>query len=144
MLFRSPEICRRLSLEIAEAAAIANLPEATDFVAKLHKLGIRATLGDFGAGTAALGYLRGLKADSLKIDAQFSKSLAKDPMARAMLRCFVEVAQTLGIPTTAVAVDDPATLFALRNLGVDFAQGPLIGQPVAIGDLSRTLSRSAV
>ena len=139
-----PEICRRLSLEMAEAAAITNLPEATDFVAQLHKLGIRATLGDFGAGTAALGYLRGLKADSLKIDAQFSKSLAKDPMARAMLRCFVEVAQTLGIPTTAVAVDDPATLFALRNLGVDFAQGPLIGQPVAIGDLSRTLSRSAV
>ncbi len=127
-----PNLCQRLIIEITETSAVGNLVNASLFIEQLHALAVRVSLDDFGAGTASFGYLRALKVDCLKIDGQFVQGLLKDPLSRATVRCFTEVAAVLGIPTVAEYVDRPELLEALNSLGVDFVQGHLIGQPVPI------------
>lgn len=129
-----PNLCQRLVLEITETSAVDNLVGASLFIEQLHALGVRVSLDDFGAGTASFGYLRALKVDCLKIDGQFVQGLLNDPLSQVTVRCFTEVAQVLGIPTVAEYVDHPDILAALKPLGVTFAQGFLISQPIPIDD----------
>jgi diguanylate cyclase (GGDEF)-like protein/PAS domain S-box-containing protein len=124
-----PGICQRLEIEITETSAVANLVDAAHFIEQLHALGVRVSLDDFGAGSSSFGYLRALKVDCLKIDGQFVQGLATDPLSRAMVRCFVDVAEVLGVPTIAEYVDRPELLEVLREMRVDFAQGYLLGKP---------------
>ena len=123
------EICAKLDIEITETSVVANLPAAARFIEQLHGLGVRVSLDDFGAGAASFGYLRALRVDSLKIDGQFVQTLSSDPLSRAAVRCFVDVARVLGVPTIAEYVDRPELMAMLRDMGVDFAQGFLFGKP---------------
>ncbi len=127
-----PNLCQRLTIEITETSAVGNLVNASLFIEQLHALGVRVSLDDFGAGTASFGYLRALKVDCLKIDGQFVQGLLDDPLSRATVRCFTEVAAVLGIPTVAEYVDRDEILVELKALGVSFVQGHLIAQPVPI------------
>ena len=124
-----PDICARLSLEITETAAVANVADAALFIEQMHTLGVRVALDDFGAGAASFGYLRALKVDSLKIDGQFIKGLQTDPISNVTVKCFIELARILGIPTVAEFVDQPELMAAVKALGIDFAQGYLIAKP---------------
>jgi EAL domain-containing protein (putative c-di-GMP-specific phosphodiesterase class I) len=129
-----PNLCERLVMEITETSAVDNLVAATMFIEQLHALGVRVSLDDFGAGTASFGYLRALKVDCLKIDGQFVQGLLDDPLSKVTVRCFIEVAELLGIPTVAEYVDHPDLIEELKVLGVTFAQGFLIAKPVPIND----------
>jgi len=126
------EICKRLIFEITETAAIGHLATAANFIEQLHSIGIRVALDDFGAGTASFGYLRALKVDLLKIDGQFVKNLDGDPLAEVTIRCFVEIAKTLGIEIVAEWVDRPSLVDQLTNMGVDHLQGFHIARPLPI------------
>jgi diguanylate cyclase len=133
-----PAICSRLSLEITETAAVANIADASYFIEQVHALGVRVALDDFGAGAASFGYLRALKVDSLKIDGQFVKGLQTDPISNVTVRCFIELARIMGIPTVAEFVDHPDILAAVVALGVDFAQGFLISKPQPLAEFCAT------
>ena len=132
-----PEICARLSLEITETAAVANVADASLFIEQVHALKVRVALDDFGAGAASFGYLRALQVDSLKIDGQFIKGLQTDPISSVTVKCFIELARILGIPTVAEFVDHPDLLAAVKALGIDFAQGYLIARPQPLPDFCR-------
>jgi len=108
-----PLLCQCLTIEITETSALDNHLNALAFIAQLHGLGV----DDFGAGAASFGYLRALKVGCLKIDGQFVQGLLNDPLSRATVRCFTEVAQVLGIPTVAECVDHPDIPAALLELG---------------------------
>ena len=132
-----PEICSRLSLEITETAAVANVADAALFIEQVHALQVRVALDDFGAGAASFGYLRALKVDSLKIDGQFIKGLQTDPISNVTVKCFIELARILGISTVAEFVDQPDLLAAVKALGIDFAQGYLIAKPQPLSAMFR-------
>ena len=136
-------VCAHLGFEFTETAAITNLSDASHFIDAVHDLGLTVSLDDFGAGTASFGYLHNLKVDCLKIDGQFVQGLIRDPLARATVRCFVDVSKALGIPTVAEFVDTPDLLEAVRALGVDYAQGYLFGKPVDVAALLESRAPSA-
>lgn len=122
-------VLERLCLEVTETAAVTNLADAADFITAMRALGIRVALDDFGAGASSFGYLKSLPVDYLKIDGQFIRDLLEDPLDAAAVRCFVEVAQVVGVKTVAEFVDNPAVLEALRHMQVDYAQGYLLHKP---------------
>ena len=124
-----PDLCSRLSFEVTETAAVANMTDASLFIEHLHSLGVRVALDDFGAGATSFAYLRTIKADILKIDGQFVQGLLTDDLSQVTIRCFVDSAKVLGMSTVAEYVDHPALLDMVRDLGVDFAQGFLLGKP---------------
>ncbi|GAP66175.1 PAS sensor diguanylate cyclase and phophodiesterase [Mizugakiibacter sediminis] len=134
-----PFICRkldetgvraeRITFEITETAAIANVEATREMVAQLRQLGCRFALDDFGAGFASYSYLKELRVDVLKIDGTFIRNLADDPMDQVLVRSMVDIARALGKQTVAEFVGDQRTLELLGHYGVDYAQGFYVGRP---------------
>ncbi|MDB5730191.1 MAG: bifunctional diguanylate cyclase/phosphodiesterase, partial [Variovorax sp.] len=129
---------RKLCFEITETAAITHLADANAFIADMRSLGVRIALDDFGAGASSFGYLKALPVDYLKIDGQFVRDLVQDPLDRATVRCFHEVARVMGVKTIAEFVTDDDILAELRDIGIHFAQGYLVHRPEPLDVLMQT------
>ncbi len=67
--------------------------------------------------------------DFLKIDGEFVKALADNPIDKLVIEAVVRIAQGLGKRTIAEFVEDETTLEILRRSGVDLVQGFGIGRP---------------
>jgi EAL domain-containing protein (putative c-di-GMP-specific phosphodiesterase class I) len=128
-----PAIRRKLVLEITETAVVTNRRDAVRFITQVRGMGCRVALDDFGAGASSFGYLKTLPVDMLKIDGEFIRGLATDPLDAAAVRCFVEVARALGLKTVAEFVETPDVLELLEQMRVDFVQGYLIHRPAPLG-----------
>jgi len=122
----------RICLEVTETAAIANLSHAIAFLADLQARGFRFALDDFGSGLSSFAYLKNLPVDFLKIDGGFVRDMCADPIDRAMVHAINEIGHTMGIRTIAEYVEDGATLAALRDIGVDYAQGHHVASPAPL------------
>lgn len=120
----------RLCFEITEAAVIANLASAQQFLFGVRRLGCRAALDDFGAGVGSFAFLRELAVDFLKIHGGLVRRAVEDPVARAMVESIHRISRALGIETIAKWVESEETLDALRRVGVDYAQGYWLGSPL--------------
>lgn len=118
-----------LCFEITETAVISNLTSASHLIASLRDMGCRFALDDFGVGLSSFGYLKNLAVDYLKLDGCFIKNMTKDSIDYAMVKAINSIGQTMKIKTIAEFVEDEATLAALRNIGVDYAQGYIIAKP---------------
>ncbi len=119
----------RFTFEITETALIGNLSEARRFTDRIRDLGCQLALDDFGSGYASFRYLKQFPIDLVKIDGEYVAELAHNPQDQVLVRALVEVCQAYGIHTVAEFVQDEKTLRLLREFGVDFAQGYLIGRP---------------
>ncbi|HET7200246.1 MAG TPA: EAL domain-containing protein, partial [Burkholderiales bacterium] len=120
---------RTICFELTETAAIANFDKAARFFGELKSLGCLFSLDDFGAGMSSFGYLKHLPVDFIKIDGSFVKDVAHDQVDRAMVRAINDVGHVMGKKTIGESVDGETGLAALREIGVDFAQGHWISPP---------------
>ena len=132
---------RKLCFDIAETSAITHLDEARAFIEAVRTLGVHVALDDFGAGTSSFGYLRSLPVDFLKIDGHFVTQLLQDPLRHAAVRCFCDVAKVVGVRTVAESVERDDVRHALRELGVDLAQGHLIHRPAPLSQVLESSHR---
>jgi len=130
-----------ICFEITETAAISNLSQAQLFMDELRELGCRFALDDFGSGLSSFAYLKSLRVDYLKIDGAFVKDMVEDDIDRAMVESIHNIGSVLKLRTIAEFVEDDAILQALRQLGVDFAQGYGIARPRALPQQGRMLSQ---
>jgi PAS domain S-box-containing protein len=130
----------RLTFEITETALIGNLSEARHFADRMRDLGCQLALDDFGSGYASFRYLRIFPIDLVKIDGEYVVDLVENPQDQVLVQALVQVCQAYGIHTVAEFVQDEGTLRMLRELGVDYVQGYLIGRPVPLsqGGLQRS------
>jgi diguanylate cyclase (GGDEF)-like protein/PAS domain S-box-containing protein len=119
----------RLCFEITETAAVGNLARATRFIAVLKERGCRFVLDDFGSGLSSFAYLKNLQVDFLKIDGEFVRDMTGSSIQRALVESINQIGHVMGIRTIAEAVEDETTLAAVREIGVDYAQGWAIAAP---------------
>jgi EAL domain-containing protein (putative c-di-GMP-specific phosphodiesterase class I) len=119
----------RLLLEITETAALANFSSATRIMAQLRGLGCAFGLDDCGVGYSSFQYLKELPVDFVKIDGSFIKGLLLNQDDVVFVKALNDAVQGFGKYTIAEFVEDEATLAILRDIGVDYAQGYLIGRP---------------
>ena len=74
-------------------------------------------------------YLKHLPVDYLKIDGGFVKDMVEDPIDHAMVEAINHIGHVMQIKTIAECVENGAILAALRDIGVNFAQGYGIERP---------------
>ncbi|MGB5475202.1 MAG: EAL domain-containing protein [Gammaproteobacteria bacterium] len=128
----------KLCFEITETAAVANLSKAIHFIRTLKEYGCRFALDDFGSGMSSFTYLKNLPVDFLKIDGNFVRDMARDPIDRAMVTAIHQVGSVMGIRTIAEFVENEEILAALREIGVDYAQGFGQSRPEPLEDILRS------
>lgn len=125
----------QLTFEITETALIGNFTEARRFVDRIHDLGCHLALDDFGSGHASFRYLKLFPIDLVKIDGSFIGSITRSPADKVMVQAIIQVCQAHGVQTLAEFVEDEETLDLLSEMGVDFAQGYLVGKPRSVASL---------
>jgi diguanylate cyclase (GGDEF)-like protein len=125
----------RLELEVTESVLLERAVENHAFMEKLRSIGISLALDDFGTGYSSLSYLTAFPFDKIKIDKSFIGNLTKRHKSSAIISSIVTLARGLDMAVTAEGVETAEQFARLRTLGVNFAQGYLLGRPVPIGQL---------
>jgi diguanylate cyclase (GGDEF)-like protein len=119
----------RLCLEVTETVAIANLDSASNFMATLRDHGCSIALDDFGSGLSSFSYLKTLPLDYIKIDGVFVKSMDDDKSSSIMIEAIHNVGKKLGLFTIAEYVETESSVIALKEIGIDMAQGYYFDKP---------------
>jgi diguanylate cyclase (GGDEF)-like protein len=119
----------RVVFEITETSAISNFEQTKKMVSNLRSLGCRFALDDFGAGFNSYSYLKHFPVDILKIDGGFITDLDQDPVDQMLVKSMIDIAHRLGKKTVAEFVERESTMTLLKEYGVDFVQGYLVGRP---------------
>ncbi len=122
----------RVGFEMTETAAIGNLSRAAELMGQLKELRCPLSLDDFGSGMSSFGYLRNLPVDYLKIDGEFVRDMAGDTIAYAVVEAIFHIGKVMGLKTVAESVENAQTLAALKQIGVNFAQGYHLARPVPL------------
>lgn len=133
----------QLVVEITEHAAIDSYATLRAQLGPLRELGLRVAVDDAGAGYASLRHVVELRPDFIKVDRDLVHGLAEDHARRVAVSAFVLLSLDLNASVIAEGLERPADLSALYDLGVDAAQGYLLGRPsTEPADLTAWLRRN--
>jgi len=132
----------RLEIEITESIFLEG-GEALRLLHSLRSLGVRIALDDFGTGYSSLSYLQSFPFDKLKIDRSFIQNLLTRDGAIAIVHAITELANTLGMETTAEGVEETAQLMELRAHGCSSVQGYLFAEPMAVDEVEKLFSEGS-
>jgi diguanylate cyclase (GGDEF)-like protein len=124
-----------ITLEVSENAIVGDPGHALNNLQRLHELGCKLALDDYGTGYSTLAYLRRLPLDELKVDKSFTMGMTTDASDALIVRSTIELAHKLGLVVVAGGVEDEATLSELRALGCDAVQGFLVSRPLPAADV---------
>ncbi|WP_421380855.1 putative bifunctional diguanylate cyclase/phosphodiesterase (plasmid) [Paraburkholderia sp. DD10] len=126
---RHEDVVHYLCIEITESVALHDLEHTERFITRVHDMGAKIAIDDFGAGHTSLRYLKKLPADALKIDGEFVRTMCNHPADIVIVEAIINLARNLGMRSIAEWVEDFETLRALKELGVDYVQGFAIAKP---------------
>ncbi len=119
----------QLVFELTETSQLSRLNDVRRFMLALRALGCRFALDDFGTGFSSFTHLRHLPVDFVKIDGSFVEGMVSTELDHKLVSSITGMARALKLRVIAEHVDGPATLAALRECGVEFAQGHFLGKP---------------
>jgi diguanylate cyclase (GGDEF)-like protein/PAS domain S-box-containing protein len=119
----------RLVLELTESVMLSSAPSARTEIERLHALGVRIVVDDFGTGFSALSYLRDLPVSGIKVDRSFTSGLGEDPQCDRIVEALIGLGQGLGIDVIVEGVETEQQSALLLGMGGEHAQGYLFGRP---------------
>lgn len=129
-----------LVLELTESVLIDPHEDIDAVLRGLRDAGITLALDDFGSGYSSLGNLRRYPIDVLKLDTSYTQALLHDEGTRIIAEAMVTMAHRLGLRVVAEGVETDDQLAVVRELGIDWAQGFLLGRPAPVDEVAARLS----
>jgi len=120
---------QRLELEITEAALMRERTAVLATLQRLHRLGIRVVMDDFGTGFSSLSNLRAFPFDKIKVDRSFTGALEHDPAARSIVRAIIGLGHSLNMPVVTEGVETEIQRRIVIEEGCAQLQGIFFGKP---------------
>lgn len=121
----------RITIELTERDIVDEPARLAHALGYLRAHGVRFALDDFGNGHSNFEMWNEIHPEVVKIDRYLIHGLAKSAERLAIVRALCQVAETLGADLVGEGVEDPDDLRMLRELGIPYAQGFLLGYPAA-------------
>jgi diguanylate cyclase (GGDEF)-like protein len=130
----------RVIVEVTESAA---MDEATGTgpLERLHELGLRLAIDDFGKGFSSLSRLRDMPVERLKIDISFMRGVPESAQASAVLAAIIHLAEAFGREVVAEGVETEAQCEFLIAQGCPLAQGYYLSRPLPAAEMTALLLR---
>ena len=129
----------RLTIEITETTIMADPAATARRLEAIKALGVRIAIDDFGTGYSSLAYIRQFPIDVLKIDRSFVSAMAGSHESDMLVHTLLQLGKSLGLETLAEGIETEAQLDELARLECDSGQGFLLGKPMTVANLRRTL-----
>ncbi|MBA5777640.1 bifunctional diguanylate cyclase/phosphodiesterase [Stappia sp. F7233] len=125
----------RLEVEVTESVFSNKDRTVLETLQKVHEMGVRVALDDFGAGYSSLSYLRQFPFDTLKIDRGFIAGLESSPHATAILGTIINLGEALGMSVVAEGIETEQQAAFLRLTKCDRLQGFYLSRPVPADEI---------
>jgi diguanylate cyclase (GGDEF)-like protein/PAS domain S-box-containing protein len=130
-----------LEIEIRERDVFDSDGQSSVTVADLRSLGISVAIDDFGAGYSALGQLRHLPVDKLKLDQSILRQIPADPDSCAIASAMISLAHTLKLGVVAEGVESAEQAAFFEREHCEVLQGNYFSPPLRAGEMTAWLSR---
>lgn len=121
--------CDRIVIEITEHDQVEDYRCLREALDKLRYLGVRVAIDDAGSGYASMQHILKIAPDIIKLDVSLTRDIDKDQMKQALTSAFVAFAHQINSKIVSEGVETIEELTTLSALGVDKAQGYLLGRP---------------
>ncbi len=116
-------------LEITESVPLSHHTIVKSVIAEVRSKGVALVVDDLGAGYSNLRYIADLAPDLVKVDRGLVESIQGDKRRQRLLAAIVRLCHDLGSEVVAEGIETNEELEVVRESGVRFAQGYLLGRP---------------
>lgn len=119
----------RVIFEVIESEQVRDIEHLESILKVYRDYGFQVALDDLGAGYSSLSLMSRLRPDFVKLDAELTRSVDRDPYKAVIAAKLLELARQLGIRTVAEGVETDGELSWLQENGADYVQGYRIAAP---------------
>ena len=116
-------------LELTEHGLSEDETQLAAAVVPLRALGCDIAIDDLGAGSSGLKTWSAIRPDYVKVDRYFVAGVEQDAVRSEILRSVVDMGRVTGCRIIAEGVENREQFALALELGVDYLQGFLFGQP---------------
>jgi diguanylate cyclase (GGDEF)-like protein len=116
-------------LELTEHGLSEDESVLATAVAPLRAIGCDIAIDDLGAGSSGLKTWSAIRPDYVKVDRYFVAGVEQDAVRSEILRSVVDMGRVTGCRIIAEGVENREQFALALELGVDYLQGYLFGQP---------------
>lgn len=132
-----------VEIEVTETATFDDHNIFFSELEKIHELGVKISIDDFGTGHSSLDYLRKMPVDIIKIDRSFIKDIGKDAQDEELIRTILAISKTMSIQVIAEGAETVEQLIFLEKNQVDNIQGYYFSKPIQAQELTDALKNNA-
>ncbi|OBT06875.1 D-glycero-D-manno-heptose 1-phosphate guanosyltransferase [Shewanella sp. UCD-FRSSP16_17] len=116
-------------IELSEQYPADDIDLLKDCLNHYRNQGFLTAIDDLGAGYSGLRLWSELSPDYVKIDRHFIHQIDSTAVKQEFVRSIVELCQNLTCKVIAEGIETPEELTMLKQLGVTYCQGYLLGRP---------------
>ncbi|BCJ73756.1 two-component system response regulator [Catellatospora sp. IY07-71] len=120
----------RLVLEITESSLLRDDDKVWHALERLRGGGVRIAIDDFGTGYSALGYLRQVPLDIVKLDRLFVRGLTTSRRQRDLVEGIVTLTRALSLDIVAEGIETEHQRRTADAAGCTYGQGYLFAAPL--------------
>lgn len=126
-----------IEIELTESLFFNEISTMTDLVNKIHEVGLRCSIDDFGSGYSSLNMLKDIKVDALKLDRVFFVETEEDKRGKDIINSILHLAQNLHLQTISEGVEIRSQVEYLKEMDCDYIQGYVFAKPMPVNDFVR-------